>query len=120
MRFSRCQKHGKGILVPSENETENGCRRNTCGCLRQHNLSECLKPRIAVDHCSFFIFARYLVDKTFQKPHGKRNIHSGVEQNHAQFRIRQSKFPVHEVNRYRYRNWRHHPCGQDEKQQVIF
>jgi hypothetical protein len=63
LRGARRQQHGKGVLVPSEDQAEDRRRSDAGGGLRQHDLVEGLEARVAVDQRRFLVLARNLVDE---------------------------------------------------------
>ena len=87
--------------------------------LRQHHLAERLQPRVAVDHRRLLVLARDLVDEALEQPDRERDVDRAVEQDHAELRVRQAELAVHQVDRDRHRDRRHHPRRQDEEQQVV-
>ena len=119
LRIAGGQEHREGVFVPGEDQAEDRGCRDTRRCLRQHHLHEGLKAGIAVDHGRFLVLARDLVDETFQQPDGERDVDRGVEQDHAEPRVRQPDGAVHQIDRDRDRDRRHHPRRQDEEQQIV-
>ena len=119
LRVAGGQKHREGVFVPGEDQAEDRGRRDSRRRLRQHHLHEGLKARIAVDHRRFLVLARDFVDETLEQPDRERDVDRGVEQDHPEPRIRQSDGAVHQVDRDRDRDRRHHPGRQDEEQQIV-
>ena len=119
LRLAGGEEHGEGVFVPGEDQAEDRRRGNAGRRLRQHNLDEGLQARIAVDHRRFLVFARNLVDEALQEPDRERHVHGRIEQDHADLGIGQPDLAVHEVDRDRDRDRRHHARRQDEEEKVV-
>ena len=113
------QQRGEGIFVPGEDQAEDRGRGDAGRGLRQHHLAERLQPRVAVDHRGFLVFARDLVDEALEQPDGERHVDRGVEQDHAERGVGQAELAIHQVDRDRDGDRRHHARRQDEEQQVV-
>ena len=87
--------------------------------MRQHHLAERLQARVAIDQSGFLVFAGNFVDEPFEKPDGERNIDRRVKEDHADLRISEIELAVHQIDRNRDRDRRHHPGRQDEEQQIV-
>src|SRR5258708_28072971 len=89
--FAAREQHSESIFVPGKDETEDGGRGDAGGGLRQDDLEKRLKPRVPVDHSGFLVLARYLVDESLEQPHRERDVHSRIEQDHAEMGAAQSE-----------------------------
>ena len=119
LRVAARQQESERIFVPGEDEAEDRRRRDAGDGLRQHRLAEGLQPRVAVDERRLLVFARDFVDEALEQPDRERHIDGGVEQDHADAGVGQAELAVHEIDRDRDRDRRHHARRQDEEQKIV-
>ena len=119
LRVAAGEQNREGIFVPGEDQAEDRSCGDAGRRLRKHDLEEGLKARVAIDHRRLFVLARDFVHKSLQQPYRERDIHGGVQQDHPELGVGQPKVPEHQIDRDRNRNRRHHPCREDEEQQIV-
>jgi hypothetical protein len=87
--------------------------------LVQRDLIECLEQCVAIDQRRLLAFVGNLVDQSHEQPHGQRDVHRGIEQDHPEMRVAEPQCPKHQEHRDGNRDERHHARRQNEEQQII-
>ena len=119
LRLAAGEQHRERVFVPGEDQAEDRGGDDAGGGLRQHHLAEGLQAGVAVDHRRVLVLARDLVDEALQQPDGERDVDRAVEQDHAELGVREAELAVHQVDRDRDGDRRHHPGREDEEHQVV-